>query len=317
MHSRMIRFPASKISALVGRHKYVNALEARSDFLYAKHAPLMKTLRRLWNDESSRHDASTSTSTSPPCAPLPDRVEPLPLPVVLPIHSTAEDIRAQSQAVVTSVARQIECAEKEYDDLKASTTAVQQTDLFSAMKEKRLEIARLHQLSDLEAVKKQFTKQVNCDRGTQLEDSALHRLERSLDDTVVHQQRFVQTSIDAPDDGGVVYRYHIVGMIDGILLDHNAVIEVKNRRNYFFTPGYDLDQLAVYCYMLQLDGMLVQQLNGKLDLSPRYTAAELKRRVEMHLLPELANFASDIHIMYRYDQSQFKDKALQLFYKYR
>lgn len=76
-------------------------------------------------------------------------------------------------------------------------------------------------------------------------------------------------------------RMEIRGIVDGIRYDKGtavAVVEIKNRVRGFWTPGYDLDQLAVYVVLTGLSaGDLVQRCDGKI-CTQTYRRTELLER---------------------------------------
>lgn len=70
----------------------------------------------------------------------------------------------------------------------------------------------------------------------------------------------------------------IMGRTDG--RTQNGVIEVKNRKNTFFEPEYDLDQLATYVVLTQSEeGILVQNYKDAIKIN-WYTKDEMVTRWE-------------------------------------
>lgn len=95
-------------------------------------------------------------------------------------------------------------------------------------------------------------------------------------------------------------RHTIVGRVDGVICDENnvvtSVVEIKNRKDFFFTPGYDLDQLASYVFMTGAkDGLLVQQLHGEIQVT-YYDGNDLLGRWDMIItdLKKMITFARKI-----------------------
>jgi hypothetical protein len=73
--------------------------------------------------------------------------------------------------------------------------------------------------------------------------------------------------------------------VDGVLYENNeptGIVEIKNRQNAFFEPGYDLDQLA--CYIVASDlpiGILVQCLNDTIKIDECNTESLLNRWLDI------------------------------------
>lgn len=63
----------------------------------------------------------------------------------------------------------------------------------------------------------------------------------------------------------------ISGFIDAV--NETTIFEIKNRKNTFFIPQYDLDQLITYMILHpeRLSGCLVQQYNGEIKIDPTLT----------------------------------------------
>jgi hypothetical protein len=74
--------------------------------------------------------------------------------------------------------------------------------------------------------------------------------------------------------------------------DKNKVMrvhEIKNRKNKFFCPDYDIDQLA--CYVVALDaaeGILVEQFQGDVQKSLTMSKEEARARFTDQILPALS-----------------------------
>lgn len=74
------------------------------------------------------------------------------------------------------------------------------------------------------------------------------------------------------------YPVFIMGRTDG--RTRNGVVEVKNRKNRFFEPDYDLDQLATYVVLTNAnEGILVQNHDDAIKIN-RYTRDEMVMRWE-------------------------------------
>lgn len=71
----------------------------------------------------------------------------------------------------------------------------------------------------------------------------------------------------------------VMGRTDGRTRS-GAVVEIKNRKNRFFEPDYDLDQLATYVVLTNAnEGILVQNHEDALKIN-RYTQKEMIARWE-------------------------------------
>lgn len=70
------------------------------------------------------------------------------------------------------------------------------------------------------------------------------------------------------------YRYQIYGYVDALVIMGNkvlAVLEIKTRKNHFFEPQYDIDQLLTYLKLTDVDeGYLIQKCNGKIKCSDAF-----------------------------------------------
>ena len=74
-----------------------------------------------------------------------------------------------------------------------------------------------------------------------------------------------------------------------------TVYEVKNRKNRFFTPQYDLDQLCVYVVASDAaQGVLVEKLQGETRHSLTMTLGEAHERWNLYLLPSLIQSVIDL-----------------------
>ena len=70
----------------------------------------------------------------------------------------------------------------------------------------------------------------------------------------------------------------VMGRTDGRTRKSGAVVEIKNRKNGFFEPDYDLDQLATYVVLTKAnEGILVQNHEDALKIN-RYTREEMTAR---------------------------------------
>lgn len=118
-------------------------------------------------------------------------------------------------------------------------------------------------------------KIVSMDRGTALEKTTIDLLRGQgvvIKKTSVPVQRWFTV-------GGKVTGWKekplktpglfmISGFIDAV--NETTIYEIKNRKNTFFIPQYDLDQLITYIILHpeRLSGSLVQQYNGEIKIDP-------------------------------------------------
>lgn len=112
-------------------------------------------------------------------------------------------------------------------------------------------------------------KVITLDRGTVLEDVTISSL-----NFITRRQVFVQRWFCFDELQGYLKKpskwdYTISGYIDGMSKDDH-IYEIKNRKNRFFVPQYDIDQLIVYIILYQenLSGSLVQQFEGEIKIGP-------------------------------------------------
>lgn len=140
------------------------------------------------------------------------------------------------------------------------------------------------------SVERVLTKTLYCERGNCLESDTLGRLSELVPEiteaSTRKEQYFVELNLTI-DHTNVL----VAGVVDlAVKNEHGewCVVEVKNRVNRFFTPNYDLDQLALYVVALQAkSGYLAQQCNGKIIVSPEMTLCEAQKRYETSILPDL------------------------------
>lgn len=100
-------------------------------------------------------------------------------------------------------------------------------------------------------------------RGCILEDVTIKNLcEAGYDIRVDQKKCFCKT----------FSKFKLFGRVDGLIYGSDGeietIVEVKNRMNKFFTPGYDLDQLAAYIAITGAkNGLLVQMCKGTIEVS--------------------------------------------------
>ena len=105
-------------------------------------------------------------------------------------------------------------------------------------------------------------------RGIVQESKAIRAYQFKKKSQVTRQQDCVE--IDRPT-------YKIVGKIDGICNNH--VIEIKCRSSKIkIIPKWEIDQLSLYCFALQMPGLLVEYNNGILT-STEYSLEFVNERV--------------------------------------
>ncbi len=77
--------------------------------------------------------------------------------------------------------------------------------------------------------------------------------------------------------------FSLRGEIDGVC--GGRVIEIKNRcGKYFYSPFHDLIQLATYCYILKMDGTLVE-FNSEMKLRETFLSLKEAGEIIKKLLP--------------------------------
>lgn len=118
---------------------------------------------------------------------------------------------------------------------------------------------------------------LDINRGTYLETETFEKL-NNLGYNVVKSVKCFKKRF------GYNNRHVLFGRVDGVIMEGKtlkAVVEIKNRKERFFLPDYDLDQLASYVFMTGAEeGIFVQQLEGELDVST-YMKDELLERWDM------------------------------------
>lgn len=123
-------------------------------------------------------------------------------------------------------------------------------------------------------------------RGNELERDALQRLIKQENLLLIREQEPVRVSMEV--DGVNVL---VCGRIDAIcrdIQDRVLVVEMKNRKNRFFVPSYDLDQLSIYVMASQHPrGVLVEQCQGSLRVSHTMTLDEATSRWASDIVPDL------------------------------
>ena len=105
----------------------------------------------------------------------------------------------------------------------------------------------------------------------------------------------------------------VTGRTNGRTRKGGAVVEIKNRKNGFFEPDYDLDQLATYVVLTKADeGILVQNHEDALKIN-RYTREEMTARWERllrDLKPAVQQFKKKTMIKQQHQDHEATTKAL-------
>lgn len=186
------------------------------------------------------------------------------------------------------VKRQAVCSIRENQNFSA---ICQSTNITSEVQKRISEVVQ-NTASQIQVpgIKDTVVKELYCERGSYLEKSTLDRLYDLLPQisNCIYCKEQQSTELNINVDNVTV---KIPGMVDLAIQSENNelyVVEVKNRVNRFFVPGYDLDQLALYITALQAkSGYLVQQCNGNINISPEMTLTEAEERYNTSILPDL------------------------------
>ena len=86
--------------------------------------------------------------------------------------------------------------------------------------------------------------------------------------------------------------YELYGQTDGTY--KNKVLEFKTRMRYYLLPQHDMIQLGCYMVIKQSDGVLVQDLHGK--LKERHWSL---KEMETYMKPHLAKLEEVVEEVYR------------------
>lgn len=119
---------------------------------------------------------------------------------------------------------------------------------------------------------------LDMNRGTYLEDETIEKINK------IGHYKVEKVNTCFRKKFGYKNRHTVFGRVDGVILDGKtikAVVEIKNRKDRFFMPVYDLDQLASYVFMTGAqEGVFVQQLEGELNITV-YDREDLMERWAM------------------------------------
>lgn len=151
---------------------------------------------------------------------------------------------------------------------------------------------------------------ITKDRGTYLENTTIKKLKKDYYFNIIIESKMIKKMFSL-DPLTKKHDYIIGGRVDGIVdgfindttnsqIYKKRIIEIKNRKNKFFIPDYDLDQLA--CYMIlygsEYQGQLIQQYNGDLVLDEikthdwaitRFAHIENELRINLQLMLDIIN----------------------------
>lgn len=309
---------ASNVAAFCGRHKYKPQHEAFVE-MAQRDAKLLKRIEEALDAEDltyrpllSTMDVSTTdfpdrTPTQIAAALLqqPDAVGDKArqcLKEAAPI--TPEDVaelrkKRPRMADVVAAARTTVAKSKAYQDVVTAQVLApaKQAAADAAAQQVAAEVGGGLDLESKRRLEKEARSTWMKDRGTALEASAEEELVAACPDHCEVKAQ-VCVLLKVLVNGGKL-RVHIPCRIDCLFVDPNqkrvdTVFEIKNRRNHFFVPGYDLDQLCLYVVGSQAaKGVLVERCQGEQRQSHVFTLKEARDRLDHAILPALGSALAD------------------------
>lgn len=101
----------------------------------------------------------------------------------------------------------------------------------------------------------------------------------------------------------------VFGKVDGLLYTNDKpsrVIEIKNRKNRFWLPDYDKDQIALYEKLTDLPSTLVQCFNGELNIR------DLKLRPRVKEILHSKHLVESLKQIKWYLEHPYNEKSIKL-----
>lgn len=120
-------------------------------------------------------------------------------------------------------------------------------------------------------------------RGIHMEPVTIKKLNEESENKIEKPSGYLIKRLDNLD-------LDIYGLVDSFEYDENnepiKIIEIKNRNRYYYMSKSDYDQISLYIWMKQLNGVFVQQLKGQLQ-KKEISIDEATNHVENVIIPLL------------------------------
>jgi hypothetical protein len=292
----MVYFCASQVSALCGRNRYRDPTYELVDCLYRYNRDIFDKLVKAYEEEVSiyRPNVDLILKNFPNLKVDRKKYSDRDIYQQLTLNINLENVLPKREAKSLNLISKDAKKRQDYDAYKQEA----ETLINQAIIEDEPDVLN----NKLEAIDPKFTSNVVMDRGTFKEDKAIdivrkqlgvHGMSVEVDKT--HIYKILSTT-----KGNT---YKVGGRPDGYIIRDKriGIVEVKSRRDRvrtkLYMPCYDIDQLAVYAFLSELDFFyLAEYLRDEVYLS-LYTKEELLSRWQQ-LKSCLDNIADEIYDMY-------------------
>jgi hypothetical protein len=291
----MVYFCASQISALCGRNRYRDPTYELADCLYRYNRDIFDKLVKVYEEEVSiyRPNVDIILKTFPNLKIDRKKYSDREIYHQLTLNINLENVLPKRQVKQLNLISKDAKKQQEYAVYKQEA----RTLINQIITEDEPDILN----NKLESIDPKFTSNVVMDRGTFKEDKAIDIIRQELgvygmgvEVDKSHLCKSLSTS-----KGNT---YNVGGRPDGYITynDRIGIVEVKSRRDRIRTkkymPIYDVDQLAVYAFLSELDVFyLAEYLRDEVYLS-LYSKEELLSRWQQ-LKSQLDQIADDIYDM--------------------
>lgn len=271
--------PASRVSALCDRNPFSKKDVAVVEWLKMYNKDIYSILCQGYNQEKYQYEKAVKESglTEPDGATFQEKYQkmakdPRIKGILEKIEVNPIDLKRKYQPESESV-KDVYDTIKDHSTIKL--TVASDKIPFPELQDTLQSVAP--ESSSIEDLPRKLQRCAFMERGTNKEHEAINLIRKTYQLPIEVDNKHLTRSGKG---------FKIGGRIDGYLVDENGkrigVVEVKNRVGGFKgsnrMPGYDVDQLAVYWFLTQLDFYAICEMsNGKVDMIS-YDPSDLAER---------------------------------------